>query len=186
MTAIANATANIDDLVGGGFLACPSLTAFIAGATTAQKTALAAQITAIIDANPGDGQFTTLEVSGLSTLGPVIAEELEVDTGTKTAAATAGAATLNKSSGVVTSEALVTAAGASYVLTLTNNKIAVGDLVFASVQYGTSTTGTPCVTKVDTSTISTAVVTIQNVHASAALNGTIKVSYFVIKAGTPA
>jgi len=105
---------------------------------------------------------------------------LAIDTGTKTASATAGAATLNKSAGVITSEALSTAAGATYTLTLTDSAIAATDQVFASVAYGTSTTGTPCVTRVKPGAGSVVIV-IQNIHASAALNGSIKISFFVLK-----
>jgi hypothetical protein len=105
---------------------------------------------------------------------------LAIDSGTKTAAATAGAATLNKSAGVITSEALSTAAGASYTLTLTDSQIAAADQVFASVGYGTSTTGTPSVTRI-TPAAGSVVIIVQNVHASAALNGTIKVAFFVLK-----
>jgi hypothetical protein len=175
---------NFDFFSGGGLVDCPVLTSLITTATTAQKTALAAELQTILDANPGDGQFTTLEVSGLSTLGPVIAEEIEVDTGTKTAAATAGAATLNKSSGQVTSEALTTVAGASYALTLTNTKIAVGDLVFASVQLGSATTGIPVVSSVKPGAGSV-VINVENNDLAVAFNGTIKVSFVVVKIGTP-
>lgn len=182
---ISKASVTIDDLVGNGIIGCPTLTALIALATGPQQAALAAELQAILDATPGDGQFTTLEVTGLSTLGPVIAEELEIDTGTKTAAATAGAATLNKSSGRITSEALTTAAGASYALTLTNSKIAAGDLVFASVQFGTSTTGIPVISSVAESA-GQVIIKVENNDLAAAFNGTIKISFFVVKAGTPA
>ncbi|PZU22216.1 MAG: hypothetical protein DI589_12085 [Shinella sp.] len=103
---------------------------------------------------------------------------ISVDNGT--ASATTGAATLNKVAGKVTSEALTTAAAATYTLTLTNSKIAASDLVFASVALGTATTGTPAVARV-TPAAGSAVIVIQNIHASAALNGTIVVSYAVVK-----
>lgn len=111
---------------------------------------------------------TTQSTGGFSTL--------TVDSGTKTATATAGAATLNKGSGIVTSEALTTAAGATYTLTITNSTIVASDLVFASVQLGTATTGTPVVTTA-TAGNGTLTVVVQNIHASAALNGTIKISF---------
>jgi hypothetical protein len=38
---------------------------------------------------------------------------------------------------------------------------------------------------VNSGTAGEAIITIQNIHATAALNGTIKISYFVLKAGTP-
>ncbi|MDB5733346.1 MAG: hypothetical protein JWQ03_3241 [Variovorax sp.] len=103
-----------------------------------------------------------------------------LDSGTKTAAATAGAATLNKSAGVITSEALTTAAGATYTLTLTDSAIAAADQVFASVALGTATTGMPVITTVKPAAGSVVII-LQNIHASAALNGTVKVSFAVLK-----
>lgn len=89
-------------------------------------------------------------------------------------------ATLNKSAGVITTEALTTAAAASYTLTVADSSIAATDQVFASVAYGTSTTGTPAVTRV-TPGAGTLAIVIQNVHASVALNGTLKISFGVLK-----
>jgi hypothetical protein len=54
-----------------------------------------------------------------------------------TANATAGATTLHAESGVVTSEALTTAAGSSYTLTLTNQLMAASSRVQVSVSRGT-------------------------------------------------
>lgn len=105
---------------------------------------------------------------------------LAIDSGTKTATATAGAATLSKSAGVVTSEALSTAAGATYTLTLTNTVVAAADQVMASVALGTATTGTPVITTVKEGAGSVVII-VQNVHASAALNGTIRVKFAVLK-----
>ena len=105
---------------------------------------------------------------------------VRLDTGTKTASATAGAATLNKMAGVVTSESITTAAGSDYTLTLTNSDIAAADQVFASVQLGSATTGEPCVTSV-TPASGSAVIKVRNVAASAAFNGTIVVSFMVLK-----
>ncbi len=105
---------------------------------------------------------------------------LTLDTGTKTATATAGAATLNKQAGVITSEALTTAAGAVYTLTLTNSVIGATDQVFASVSYGTATAGSPVVTRV-TPGSGSVVILVQNIHASAALDGTIKIAFFVLQ-----
>lgn len=124
---------------------------------------------------PNTGTFTAVTTSGLDTAG-----SRRLDTGTKTAAATAGAATLSKSAGVITSEALVTAAGAIYTLTLTNTTIAAADQVMASVQLGTATTGMPVVTTV-TPGAGSVVIVVQNIHASAALNGTIKIAFLVMK-----
>lgn len=119
------------------------------------------------------GAWTALVHADPATLRPL---SFAIDTGTKTAAATAGAATLNKASGTITSEALVTAAGGTYTLTLTDSAITATDLIFASVSYGTATTGSPAVTRIQPGAGSV-VILIQNVHASAALNGTIKVNF---------
>lgn len=109
-------------------------------------------------------------------------ESLVSDTGTKTATASAGAATLNKTSGKITSEALTTAQNAIYTLTLTNSAIAAADFVFASVADGTNTQGTPMIGQVNPAAGSV-VIEVINKHATAeAFNGTVEVSFFVVKA----
>lgn len=106
---------------------------------------------------------------------------LSIDSGTKTATATAGAATLNKNSGKITSEALTTAAAAEYTLTLTNSAIAAADIVLASVAYGTATAGAPTVGRIKPAAGSVTIV-IRNEHATAALDGTLVISFAVLKA----
>jgi hypothetical protein len=117
---------------------------------------------------------------GQTTPAPAAVSQIQVDPGVKTATAVAGAATLNKMAGVITSEALTTIAGADYVLTLTNLDAGAADQVMASVQPGTSTTGTPCIATVDPAAGSLKI-TVQNIHASAAFNGTIQISYVIFK-----
>ena len=100
-----------------------------------------------------------------------------------TATATAGAATLNNAgSGIVTSESLTTAPGSDYTLTLTNNMVTATDLVLANVQYGTATTGAPLVSRV-TPGSGSVVIIVRNgtIGTDAALNGTIKIGFVVIK-----
>lgn len=99
---------------------------------------------------------------------------------TKTASASAGAATLNSPSGVVTSEALTTAAAATYTLTLTNSCVAAGDIVLASVGNGTNSAGTPTMCSV-TPAAGSVVVVVRNSHASAALNGTLTIAFTIVK-----
>lgn len=99
--------------------------------------------------------------------------------GTGTGTSTASAATVSTQKGVVTSESLTTAAGASWDLTLTNTKIAAGNVVVASVQNGTNTQGIPVVGVV-TPGSGSAVIQVFNLHASQAFNGTIKVSFMVL------
>ncbi|MES2224992.1 MAG: hypothetical protein V4478_03320 [Patescibacteria group bacterium] len=80
----------------------------------------------------------------------------------------------------ITSESLTTAAAAVYTLTLTNNLIKADSLVMASVKYGGSTTGTPAVAMV-TPADGSVVIKIQNIHASAAFNGTIVVDVYLVR-----
>lgn len=122
-----------------------------------------------------DPTSTTNTVSGLTTTG-----SLALDTGTKTATATAGAATLSKDAGVITSEALTTAGLAAYTLTLTNTSIAAADQVFASVANGTNTQGTPVVGLI-TPGAGSCTIEVRNVHATEALNGTLKIAFMVLK-----
>jgi hypothetical protein len=109
--------------------------------------------------------------TGLATAGSV-----KVDTGTKTATASGGAATLSKNAGVITSEALTTAAGAAYTLTLTNTTIAAADQVMASLQNGSNTQGIPIIERV-TPGAGSVVIVVRNLHASEALNGTLKIAF---------
>lgn len=127
------------------------------------------------DASNTNWSGATVTATGLVTAGSA-----KLDTGTKTATATAGAATLAKSAGVITSESLTTAAGAIYTLTLTNSTIAAADQVFASVALGTATEGRPTITTV-TPAAGSVVIVVQNIHASQALNGTIKIAFAVLK-----
>lgn len=104
--------------------------------------------------------------------------KVKVDGGTATA--TGGAATLNKSSGKVTSEALTTAAAGVYTLTLTDSQIAAGDIVLATVANGTNTQGVPIVGKI-TPAAGSVTIDIRNEHASQAFNGTLVIGFVVIK-----
>ena len=97
-----------------------------------------------------------------------------------TATATAGAATCNSLVGSITSEALTTAAAAEYTLTVTNDKIAAGDLVFASVD-ALASAGTPGIGGC-TVTAGQVVITVTNLHAANAFDDPIKVNFFVVKA----
>lgn len=99
---------------------------------------------------------------------------------TRTASATAGAATLSTPSGVVTSESVSTAASGTYTLTLTNTTIAATDIVLATVGNGTNTTGTPSIASV-TPAAGSVVIVISNDSGAAAFNGTLKISFVVFK-----
>ena len=98
------------------------------------------------------------------------------DTGT--ASATSGAATLNKQRGTITSEALTTAAGSTYTLTLTNSKVAATSQVMASADNGTNTQGELTVQRV-TPASGSVVILLKNTHATDAYNGTVKINFLV-------
>jgi len=102
----------------------------------------------------------------------------QVDVTVGTATSTAGAATINTQAGLITTEALTTAAGATYTMTLTNSNIAAGSVLMVTVGKGTATTGEP-VQQFTTCAAGSAVILIRNVAAAAALNGTIKISFVV-------
>lgn len=108
-----------------------------------------------------------------------VASGLAANTGTATASS--GAATLSKSSGLVTSEALTTAAAAIYTLTLTNTLATASSIVTFSVGNGTNTT-VGLVPMSCTPASGSIVFKVLNNHASAALNGTIKIAYNIVVA----
>lgn len=122
-------------------------------------------------------------VNGVKTFGNGVAlgagATFDADSGTATA--TAGAATLNKMAGVITSESLTTAAGAAYTLTLTNSVVAAGDIVLASLDNGTNTTDALTLRRV-TAGAGQVVFVVNNTATVSALNGTIRVSFLVVKA----
>ncbi len=97
--------------------------------------------------------------------------------GGSVASATAGAATLNTNSGVITTESLTTGAGLEYTLTLTNSRARTSDQFIVTVNNGTSTAGTPGVGSAICSTNGTVIITITNLHASNAFNGTLKIGF---------
>jgi hypothetical protein len=132
----------------------------------------------VVDANKDLSELRNLGMAGTLTFGAGGA--LNADSGT--ASATAGAATLAKMAGKITSEALTTAQDATYTLTLTNSTIAATDMVFVSLANGTNTQGTPVVGRV-TPGSGSVVITVVNKHATAeALNGTLVISFLVVKA----
>jgi hypothetical protein len=94
------------------------------------------------------------------------------------ATAVSGAATLNNVSGHVTSEALTTAAGADYTLTLTNSLVTTDSVVEAQVRDGSNTTVGLDVNEV-TPAAGSVVIKVKNGHASSALNGTIIIDFVV-------
>lgn len=123
------------------------------------------------------GDHLTVDHTGLKTN----TSQLSLGKGTKTASATAGAATLNQPSGVITTESLTTAQNADYTLTLTNNKVAATDIVQVSIGNGTNSAGSPVLRTVAVAA-NTITVVIRNMHTTAvAFNGTLKVFFTIFK-----
>lgn len=109
---------------------------------------------------------------------PANGNPLVVDTGGatgKSGTSSAGAVTLNKSAGLITTESVTTAAGSDYTLTITNSKVLASDLVFANVANGSNTGGSPCISTV-TPAAGSLVIKVHNAGA-AAFNGTLKIGY---------
>jgi hypothetical protein len=131
----------------------------------------------VFGADPGALIFN---VGNIQTSAQLIGETFQLSTGAKTATAVAGAATLNKASGKITTEALTTAAGATYTLTLTNSQIAAADTAFVSIANGTNSAGDPAVGLV-TPAAGSVTIKVVNRHASAALNGTLVISFASMK-----
>lgn len=97
---------------------------------------------------------------------------------TVTAKAVSGAAVAHGEAALITSEALTTAAGATYTLTLGNEDIQPNSVVLAAIYNGTNTQGDPSLATVAVS-LGKAVISIVNRHASQALNGTLQIAVLV-------
>lgn len=127
---------------------------------------------------PGNFAVFALSGGGGVTKGWYQVGGIITDLGTWNNTATAGASTLNASSGLITSEALTTAADSDYVLTLTNNRVTALSIVYPVVQSGTNTTVGTSVQSV-TPGAGSVVIRIRNTHATDAWNGTIKIRFMV-------
>ena len=96
-----------------------------------------------------------------------------------TATSTAGAATINHQAGVVTTEALTTAAASAYAFTLTDSRITTTSIVQLQLMGGTNTTrGIECraIPGAGSATLSF----YNNNVAGTALNGTLIFGFVVI------
>jgi len=91
--------------------------------------------------------------------------------------------TINNGSGIITTAALSTAASTQQTITLTNNRVAVGDIVQCTVDRNGST-GAPVCASADV-TAGQIVFNIANVSTAAALSTAIKIYFVVIKGGNP-
>lgn len=90
----------------------------------------------------------------------------------------ANVVTASGMAGLLTTSALTTAAGSSYVITWTNTFITSTSVVLLTLSDGTNTTET--ITLKCTPGNGSATLTIYNTNATLALNGTITLSYLVV------
>lgn len=162
-----------DSMTLGGNAMSGTELGFLDGVTAGTATASKALV---VDTNKDIATIRNATLTGL-----VFAAGGTIDSDSGTATATAAAATLSKMAGVITTEALTTAAAAAYTLTLTNTTIAATDMVFASVANGTNSAGIPIVGKI-TPGAGSCTIGIENQHTANAFNGTLKISFLVIKA----
>jgi hypothetical protein len=92
-----------------------------------------------------------------------------------TASATAGAATLNTRAGLITSDALTTAAGATYTLTVTDSACTTTSVIDCYVHSGSNTTVGAYISSV-TPAAGSFVIVVTN-GGTAALNGTLLIAF---------
>ncbi len=102
------------------------------------------------------------------------------DSGIATASGTGGTSTvtLSKQNGVITTDAITTAAGAAHVITVTNTLVAATSRILVTLDKNGSA-GTPVITSV-TPGSGSFTVEISNLHASAAVNAALKVHFLVL------
>jgi hypothetical protein len=86
--------------------------------------------------------------------------------------------TANGTAGVITTSSLTTAGGANYAITWTNSFINSSSVILLSIMGGTNTTQN--ITLNATAGSGTSTLTIYNISAATALNGTIFISYMII------
>ena len=96
-----------------------------------------------------------------------------------TATSTAGAATINHQAGVITTEALTTAAASAYAFTLTDSRITAASIVQLQLMGGTNTTRGLELRAIPGSGVATISIYNNNV-AGTALNGTLIFGFVVI------
>ncbi len=116
-------------------------------------------------------------LGGLPLAGGQMTGSILLDRGTATS--TAGAATVNHQAGVITTEALTTAAASAYAFTLTNSRITTASIVVLQLMGGTNTTRGIELRAIPGSGSATLSLYNNNV-AGTALNGTLIFGFEVI------
>ena len=144
-----------------------------AGTATASKAV-------VLGASKEIATITTLTATTINATTLALAAGGKVDLDSAAATLSSNAATLTKWAGVITSEALTTAAGASQAFTLTLSGVAAGDLAFVQAAGGTNTRKNYTYEAVTTT--NTVTVTVYNNEPTNAINGTLIFNLLVAKA----
>ena len=114
------------------------------------------------------------------TLPALTASSLALTSGNDTISSGTTQAVTRKIGRVVTA-ALTTAAGATATFTLTQTGwLATSSVILVTIGNGSNTAGTPVLVTATRTDADTLTVAVKNDHASAALNGTIVINYWVI------
>jgi len=124
--------------------------------------------------DPGASSAKFVLNTGATTM--AAGSKINLDKGTGTEAS--NAVTISHQSGVITTSALTTAAGSTYTITLTNTKIATSSVVLVSLMGGSNTTLGVQLSATAGSGSST--ITIANINATDALNGTLIIGFTVL------
>jgi fibronectin-binding autotransporter adhesin len=116
---------------------------------------------------------------GEAVTGGLTVDAFHLDTGTKTATGNAGQATLNKMSGIVTTESLTIAGGSKTTYLINNSNITSSDVVLVEVGNGTNSTAQPSIGTVTPGTGSVSIAI--NNTAATSVSGTLKLFFAVLK-----
>lgn len=140
-----------------------------AGTATASKAL-------VVDSNKDIATVRNVTMNGALTFSA--GGKIDTDSGTGTCSS--NAVTISKMAGVITTESLTTAAGASQAITLTNTLVASGDIILVQLVGGTNTRKTIAVEALAGS--GSATITLNNIGPSDAFNGTIILGFLLLKA----
>jgi hypothetical protein len=141
--------------------------------TTISSAAGLAQSTVYTIPNSGAASTNFVVDAGTTTM--AAGSKIILDKGT--GVCVANAVTINKNSGVFTTEALTTAGGASQAIALTNSVITTASVLVCQWNGGSNTTAN--ITIVAVPAAGGATITIVNNTAATALNGTLIISFLV-------
>jgi hypothetical protein len=146
---------------------------FLDGATSANAGTGKTMIT---------GTSGALTVAGIATFNanPTFGAGFTLNLDSAPATLSSNAATLTKYAGVITSEALTTAAGASQAFVITLTGAAATDLAFVTKAGGTNTRKNYQLEAVMTT--NTCTVTLYNTEPTNAINGTVIFNLWIVKA----